>query len=72
MPTIPGKVRLAIPPGSGSGTRLRLRGRGLREGHQFVRLQIVLPPGEEAELAAFLRDWEPSQPFDPRAGLGES
>jgi len=72
VPTISGKVRLAIPPGSGSGTRLRLRGRGLREGHQFVRLKIVLPPGEEPALAAFLRDWEPSQPFDPRAGLGES
>ena len=69
VPTIKGKVRLTIPPGSGSGTRLRLRGRGLREGHQFVRLQIVLPPGEEAELAEFLRAWKPNTPFDPRAGL---
>jgi DnaJ-class molecular chaperone len=69
VPTVKGKVRLTVPPGSGSGTRLRLRGRGIREGHQFVQLHIVHPPGEEPELAAFLRDWAPKNDFDPRAGL---
>ena len=69
VPTVKGKVRLTIPPGSGSGTRLRLRGRGIREGHQFVQLHVVQPPGEEPELAAFLRDWTPQHPFNPRAGL---
>ncbi len=72
VPTIKGKVRLAIPPGSGSGTRLRLRGRGIRDGHQFVQLHIVHPPGEEPELAAFLKDWTPKNPFDPRAGLKDA
>lgn len=72
VPTIKGKVRLTIPPGSGTGTRLRLRGRGIREGHQFVRLHVVLPPGDEPELAAFLRDWKPNHPIDPRAGLEDS
>jgi DnaJ-class molecular chaperone len=71
VPTIKGKVRLTIPPGSGSGSRLRLRGRGIREGHQFVQLHVVLPPGDEPELAAFLKDWNPQQPFDPRADLEE-
>ena len=69
VPTVKGKVRLTVPAGSGSGTRLRLRGRGIREGHQFVQLHVVQPPGEEPELAAFLRDWTPKQPFNPRAGL---
>jgi DnaJ-class molecular chaperone len=69
VPTIKGKVRLTIPPGSGSGTRLRLRGRGIRQGHQFVQLHVVLPPGEEPELAAFLKDWKPRNSFNPRAGL---
>ena len=70
VPTIGGKVRLAIPPGSGSGTRLRLRGRGIGgRGHQYVDLRIVLPPGEEKALAEFLRDWQPDQAFDPRAGM---
>ncbi|MBN8928222.1 MAG: hypothetical protein BGO51_26695 [Rhodospirillales bacterium 69-11] len=72
VPTIKGKVRLAIPAGSGTGTRLRLRGRGIREGHQFVHLHVVVPPGDEPELAAFLRDWTPRNPIDPRAGLEDS
>ncbi len=72
VPTVKGKVRLTIPPGSGTGTRLRLRGRGIREGHQFVQLHIVQPPGEEPELAAFLRDWTPRNDFNPRAGLEDA
>ena len=71
VPTVKGKVRLTVPSGSGSGTRLRLRGRGIREGHQFVQLHIVHPPGDEPELAAFLKDWTPKNDFDPRAGLEE-
>jgi DnaJ-class molecular chaperone len=69
VPTIKGKVRLTVPPSSGSGTRLRLRGRGIRHGHQYVQLHIVLPPGEEPELSEFLRSWKPKRAFDPRAGL---
>ncbi|HQT76678.1 MAG: hypothetical protein B7Z80_16230 [Rhodospirillales bacterium 20-64-7] len=68
VPTIHGPVKLAIPPGSGTGTRLRLRGRGIRQGHQFVQLQVVVPPGDEPELAAFLKEWSPKRPFNPREG----
>ena len=57
VPTIKGKVRLTIPPNSGTGTRLRLRGRGIHQGHQFVQLHVVLPPEEEPELAEFLKTW---------------
>lgn len=70
VPTIGGPVRLSIPPGSGRGTRLRLRGRGVGgHGHQFVDLDVVIPPGAEPALAAFLRDWTPEHPFDPRAEM---
>lgn len=69
VPTIKGKVRLNIPPNSGSGTRLRLRGRGIREGHQFVQLHVVLPPAEEPEFSEFLKSWKPRHAFNPRAGL---
>lgn len=71
VPTVKGKVRLAIPAGSGTGTRLRLKGRGIAGGNQYVVLTPVLPPGEDPELAALLRDWKPSKPFNPRAGLEE-
>ena len=66
VPTIHGSVRLSIPPGSGTGTRMRLRGKGIRTGHQFVELQVVLPPGDEPELAAFLKSWTPKGSFNPR------
>jgi DnaJ-class molecular chaperone len=70
VPTIKGPVRLTVPPNSGRGTRLRLRGRGIEgRGHQFVELHPVLPPAEEPELAAFLKTWKPRHPIDPRAKM---
>jgi DnaJ-class molecular chaperone len=71
VPTIKGHVKLTIPPGSGDGTRLRLRGRGIREGHQYVELKVAVPPGEEPALAEFLRTWTPAQAFNPREGMEE-
>jgi DnaJ-class molecular chaperone len=68
VPTIHGPVRLSIPPGSGTGTRLRLRGKGIRRGHQFVELQVVVPPGSEPELAEFLKSWNPRNKAGPRDG----
>lgn len=69
VPTIKGTVRLTIPAGSGTGTRLRLRGRGISGGHQYVELQVVVPPGDEPELAEFLKTWNPRHATDPRAGM---
>jgi DnaJ-class molecular chaperone len=71
VPTIKGHVKLTIPAGSGDGTRLRLRGRGIREGHQYVELKVAVPPGEEPALAEFLRGWTPAHPFNPREGMEE-
>jgi DnaJ-class molecular chaperone len=68
VPTIHGPVRVSVPPGSGTGTRLRLRGKGIRQGHQFVQVQVVVPPGEEPELAEFLKTWTPRGKSNPRAG----
>ncbi len=69
VPTVRGRVRLTVPPGAGEGTRLRLKGRGIGGGHQYVVLHPTLPPGEEPALAEFLRAWQPAHPFNPRAGL---
>jgi DnaJ-class molecular chaperone len=69
VPTIKGPVSLKIPPNSNSGTRLRLKGRGIAGGNQQVELKIVLPPDPEPELAAFLERWTPRHPFDPRKGM---
>ncbi len=72
VPTIKGTVKLTIPPGSGDGTRLRLRGRGIRAGHQFVELKVAVPPADEPALAEFLRGWKPAHPVNPRTGMEEA
>jgi len=69
VPTIQGPVTLTIPPNSSSGTRMRLKGRGIAGGHQYVDLKIVLPPSPEPELAEFLEKWQPKTAFDPRKGM---
>ena len=69
VPTLTGTVALSIPPHSGPGTRLRLRGRGIGAGHQFVVLSIVLPQQAEPALEEFLRSWTPDHPQHPRQDM---
>ncbi len=73
-PTPAGPVRLRIPPHSDSGSMLRLRGRGLpahgrhQAGDLYVKLRIVIGK-PDATLEAFLREWQPADPADPRQGM---
>jgi DnaJ-class molecular chaperone len=74
-PTLGGEVEMSIPPGASSGMVLRLRGKGLpgageaAHGDLLATLRIVVPPGEDADLAALMRRWRDEKPYDPRAGL---
>jgi DnaJ-class molecular chaperone len=48
VPTVEGRVTVTIPPGTSSGARLRLRGRGVKNpdgtrGDQLCRVEIVAP-----------------------------
>ena len=72
VPTIDGAVSLTIPPRSTSGSKLRLKGRGIAGGHQYVTLKVALPPESEPELAAFLEGWKPRHDFDPRKDIRRS
>ena len=73
-PTPTGPVRVRIPPGSDTGSELRLRGRGAPKsaGHPAGDLDATLhvmvgPP--DAALKAFLQGWTPEHPTDPRPPL---
>ncbi|MBI1210791.1 MAG: DnaJ domain-containing protein [Alphaproteobacteria bacterium] len=68
-PTLEGTVSLTIPPHSSTGTRLRLKERGIAGGHQYVNLKVVLPKSDEPQLETFLKDWTPQHEFNPRKDL---
>ncbi len=69
VPTIDGPVTMRVPPGSNTGTRLRLRGkgvparRGIEAGDQYVTLRIVLTNPNDPLLTRFLRERR-EQPAD--------
>ncbi|AKS41618.1 DnaJ C-terminal domain-containing protein [Wenzhouxiangella marina] len=72
VPTLAGKVTMNIPPGSSSGKRLRLKGRGLpgkSPGDQYVILKVVVPPADDERQVELYRELERAQNFDPRAGM---
>lgn len=74
VPTIDGRVRISVPPGSNSGQTLRLKGKGLASrdggrGDQYVRLMVVLPERPDPELAAWLRRWAEEHEYDVRRDL---
>ena len=72
VPTLGGPVEVQIPPGSQSGQKLRLRGRGLPgkpAGDQFAQLKLVLPPGTSPEAKALYEEMRRKLKFDPRADL---
>jgi DnaJ-class molecular chaperone len=63
VPTADGSVTMSIPANSNSGRTLRLKG---ERGDQYVTLKVMLPDQADAELTAFLKDWAPKHPYDPR------
>jgi DnaJ-class molecular chaperone len=70
-PTPDGPVTLTVPKGANTGTRLRLKGRGLSDpkGHRgdlFARLAVVLPDTVDPELEAFAETWRQARPYTPR------
>jgi len=74
VPTPAGRVRMRIPQGSNTGTRLRLRGKGVPKadgsrGDQYVTLKVLLPQRPDPELEAFVRGWSGGQDEKPRQHL---
>lgn len=43
MPTLRGRVQLTIPPGTSSGTQLRLRGQGVGSGDHVAHVLLTVP-----------------------------
>jgi molecular chaperone DnaJ len=75
VPTLDGPTTIKIPPGTQSGQRLRLRGKGapsLRasvRGDQFVEVQVVVPKVADERSKEILRELARLNPDDPRKDL---
>ena len=72
VPTVHGPVTVTVPRGANSGTRLRLKGKGIaatkREvaGDQYVTLKVMLPKTPDPELEEFVKAWSAKKPYNPR------
>lgn len=77
VPTVSGPVTLAVPKGSSSGQRLRLKGKGIAPaktppGDQYVRLRIVLPRQITGSMEELAQQWRDTVRHNPREGLGNT
>jgi len=75
VPTLEGRVTLTIPPGTDSGAKLRLRGKGVPHpsgkgaGDLYVIVQIRVPRDLSARAREQLRELARFDPPDPRKEL---
>lgn len=77
VPTVDGKARLRIPPGTQSGQKFRLRGRGVPSlraggvrGDHFVEVKITLPKVISEETKDILQRFARHNLENPRAEMG--
>ena len=73
--TLNGAVKVNVPPGSQSGQRLRLKGKGMPRkegghGDMFVELKIVVPKELSDKERELLTELSSVSRFNPRAGMG--
>jgi len=75
VPTLTGTARVRVPPGSSSGRRLRLRGRGLPKqagGHGDLHaiVRIMVPKHVSEQDRRLFEKLADESDFDPRQGQG--
>lgn len=72
VPTLTDKISLTIPPGSQSGNRLRIKGKGLVSkkgtGDMYAILKVVMPAKPDEKVSALWKQLAEQAAFNPRAG----
>jgi DnaJ-class molecular chaperone len=73
VPTLDGPVTLTIPPGTGSGAKLRIKGRGIERGEekgdQLVVTKVIVPKNLDEEGKELVRRLQAKAPLDARADV---
>lgn len=71
VPTVEGAVMLKVPQGVSTGSKLRIRGKGIgspskERGDQIAVIKIVMPKVVDSELQASVKAWGDKFSYNPR------
>ena len=69
VPTPHGPVELTVPKAARPDTMLRLKGKGIKGGDQYVKLKLTMPKEIDAELEASIRKWSETHAYNPRKAM---
>jgi DnaJ-class molecular chaperone len=71
VPTLDGPVSLTIPPGTGGGAKLRIKGRGIErgadKGDQYVQVRVAVPKALDDADRAAIEELSKKHPLNARA-----
>jgi DnaJ-class molecular chaperone len=70
VPTLDGEhLTVKVPPGTSSGSRIRLRGKGVNGGDQYLVVKVVVPPAADDKSRELIEEFAKRNPQDPRASV---
>jgi DnaJ-class molecular chaperone len=71
VPTLGGdRLEVKVPPGTSGGAKLRLRGKGIGGGDQYLVFKVVVPPGKVDEKSReLIEQFAERNPQDARANV---
>jgi DnaJ-class molecular chaperone len=69
VPTLSGeRLTVKVPAGTSSGARLRLRGRGIGGGDQYIEIKVVVPAPKDERSRELIEEFARLNPQQPRVG----
>jgi DnaJ-class molecular chaperone len=70
VPTLDGtRLEVKVRPGSSSGSRLRLRGKGIEGGDQYIEIKIVATAPHDDRSRELIEEFARLNPMNPRDNL---
>lgn len=73
VPTLEGKVTLTVPPGTSSGSKLRIKGRGIErgeeQGDQYVVIKVIVPKELDEDDRKLVETLASKHPMNVRTTL---
>ena len=69
VPTLDGtKLTVKVPPGTSCGARLRLRGKGIKGGDQYIEIKVMVPSPSGDKSREIIEEFARLNPQNPRSG----